>query len=50
MSNYYFGEQLIKIGYYEADENYINQIYNLTENQCIAIMRREDMEAKNDNN
>ena len=44
MSNYYFGEQLIKIGYYEDDENYLNQIYNLTENQCIAIMRREDME------
>lgn len=41
---YNIGEHEVVLGYYEGDENSISSIYELTTNQCIAIMRRQDNE------
>ena len=43
-SNEYFGEHEVKLGYYESDGDMLDNIYNLTVNQCIDIMRRKDLE------
>lgn len=46
MSDSYQGEHDVKLGYYESDGDFFNQIYQLSFNQCIDVMRKKDQIMK----